>query len=108
MTEQITPIEPAAETVKAFNKLLAEKSLAVYIVDKLVGELRHGVISLRPAGISNAFARAVDRVEYSRSSSSWSSGDAKIGRLRTGSPKHLALRALVARMQKVEPAQLTP
>jgi hypothetical protein len=99
MTEQITPIEPAAETVKAFNQLLAERGLAYYIVDKVVGELRHGVIGIRPAGASNLFARAVDREEYARSSCSWSSGDATIGRLRTGSPKHRALLALVARLK---------
>jgi hypothetical protein len=98
MTEQTTPVEPAAATVDAFNQLLAEKGLTYYIFDRLVGEMRHGVIGLRPAGAANVFAPAVDREEFVRSSSSWSSADANIGRPRTGSPKHLALLALVERM----------
>jgi hypothetical protein len=88
----------AAATVHAFNELLAEKRLAYYICDRLVGDVRHGVIGLRPAGAGNVFARAVDREEYTRSST-WSSADATIGRPRTGSPKHMALLALVERMR---------
>lgn len=99
MTEQTLPIEPAAETLKAFNQLLAEKGLTAYVVDKLVDDRRHGVIGIRPAGMSNVFAKAVDREEYARSSCSWSSADAKLGRPRTGSPKHLALLVLVARLK---------
>lgn len=99
MTDHTTPIEPAAETVRTFNQLLAEKNLAFYIVDRLVGELRHGVIGIRPAGAGNVFARAIDREEYARSSSSWSSSDVTLGRPRTGSPKHLALLALCKRMK---------
>jgi hypothetical protein len=99
MTEQSTPIEPAAETVKAFNTLLAEKGLTYYIFDRLVGEMRHGVIGLRPAGAANVFAKAVDREEYARNSSIWSRSDETIGRPRTGSPKHMALLALVARLK---------
>lgn len=104
MTEH-TLLEPAAETVRTFNNLLAEKGLTYYICDRLVGEMRHGVIGIRAAGAANVFARAIDREEYARSSSIWSSGDASIGRPRTGSPKHRALLALVARIQAVEPAQ---
>jgi len=99
MTDQTTSIEPAAETIKAFNNLLAEKDLTAYVFDRLVGELRHGVIGIRPAGAANAFAKAIDREEYARSSSTWSSADATIGRPRTGSPKHRALLALVVRMK---------
>jgi hypothetical protein len=91
--------ESAAETVRTFNLLLAERGLAYYIVDKLVGEMRHGVIGVRPAGLSNVLAPAVAREEYTRSSSSWSSADATIGRPRTGSPKHVALLALVDRLR---------
>lgn len=98
MNNQTTPLEPAADTIRTFNNLLAERGLTYYICDRLVGELRHGVIGLRPVGSGNVFAKAVDREEYIRSSSSWSSADATIGRPRTGSPKHRALLALVARM----------
>jgi hypothetical protein len=91
--------ESASDTVRTFNNLLAERGLAYYVVDRLVGDVRHGVIGLRPAGAGNVFARAVDREEFARSSSSWSSADATIGRPRTGSPKHLALVALVERMR---------
>jgi hypothetical protein len=99
MNEQSTPLEPAAETIRAFNALLAEKRLAYYVFDRLAGDVRHGVIGLWPAGAGNIFAPAVDREEYCRSSSTWSSTDATLGRPRTGSPKHLALLALVARMK---------
>lgn len=94
-----TAIEPAAETVKIFNNLLAEKGLAYFVFDRLVGQVRHGVIGLRPAGAANVFAKAVDREEYVRTSASWSSSDTTIGRLRTGSPKHRAVLALVERMK---------
>lgn len=99
MTEQTTPIEPAAATLKTFNQLLADKGLTFYVFDRLVGEMRHGVIGIRPAGAGNVFAKAVDRQEYVRNSSNWSSADATIGRPRTGSPKHLALVALVERLK---------
>lgn len=89
----------AAETVKAFNSLLAEKGLTFHIVDQLVGEERHGLISVRLAGLGNAFAKALDKEMYRRSSVSWSSADAQLGRPRTGGPKHLALLALVARLR---------
>lgn len=91
--------ESAADTIKAFKAILAEKNLDYYIVDQLVGEGRHGLIGVRLAGISNAFARAVDKEMYSRSSVGWSSADATIGRLRTGSSKHLALLVLTQRLK---------
>lgn len=94
MNDQTTTLQPAAETVKEFNSLLAAKGLTYYIFDRLVGEVRHGVIGLRPAGAANVFAKAVDREEYPRNSSVWSRSDETIGRPRTGSPKHLALLAL--------------
>lgn len=34
MTEQTTPVEPAAATVNAFNQLPAEKGLTYYIFDR--------------------------------------------------------------------------
>jgi len=99
MNYQPTPVEPAANTVREFNNLLAEKGLTAYVFDRLVGEMRHGVIGIRPAGLGNVFAAAVDREEYARSTASWSSADAAIGRPRTGGSKHLALLALVARLK---------
>jgi hypothetical protein len=99
MNEQTTPVGPAAATLREFNNLLAEKGLAYYIVDRLVGDRRHGVIGLRSAGAGNIFAPAVHREEYARRSSTWSSADAQLGRPRTGSQKHMALLALVERMK---------
>jgi hypothetical protein len=99
MNDLTTPVEPAADTVREFNNLLAERGLAAYLFDRLVGEMRHGVIGIRPAGAAHVFAAAVDREEYARNSSSWSNADAVIGRPRTGGSKHLALLALVARLK---------
>jgi len=99
MTDQATTIEPASQTVKTFNNLLADRGLTYHIVDQLVGEERHGLISVRPAGLSNAFAKAVDKELYSRRGISWSSADAQLGRPRTGGSKHLALLALMARLK---------
>lgn len=93
------PIESAARTVKIFNAPLVEKGLTAYVFDRLVGELRHGVIGIRPAGLANVFAKAVDCEKYARSSSTWSSADATIGHPRTGSPKHRALLVLVERIK---------
>lgn len=98
MNKQIT-LELAASTVREFNNLLAARGLTVYVFDRLVGEMRHGVIGIRPAGAGNVFAKALDREEYARNSSSWSSADAEIGRPRTGGSKHMALLALVARLK---------
>jgi hypothetical protein len=95
----ITTLEPAASTVREFNNLLAARGLTAYVFDRLVGEMRHGVIGIRPAGLGNVFAPAVDREEYARSTASWSSADATIGRPRTGGPKHRALLALVAKLK---------
>jgi hypothetical protein len=99
MNDQPTALQPAAETVKDFNNLLAAKGLTYHVFDRLIGEMRHGVIGLRPAGAANVFVRAVYREEYARNSSVWSRSDETIGRPRTGSPKHLALLALCQRMK---------
>lgn len=104
MTGQTTaPViyEPAADTARAFEKLLAERGLGYYIVWTWAEWRRHGVIRIvtldaygKPDWTKEAFAREV----FARSTSSWGASDAVVGRVRTGSPKHLALLALIAKL----------
>jgi hypothetical protein len=91
-------IEPAQETVTAFKELLASKGLAYFVSWRWEGWRKFGIIGVRPAGQSQALAPAVDREEFARSTSRFTAADRVIGKVRTGSPKHLAISALSRRL----------
>lgn len=91
-------LEPARETIKAFEELLAAKGFDYYITWCWEGWRRYGVIGIRPGGAANVLAPAIDREVFARSDSTWGDADRTIGRVRTGSPKHLAIRALLTRL----------
>lgn len=102
--------QPASETVKQFQQLLADNNLAYYISWRWEGWRKHGVVGIMPKCEWYALLPAIDREEFSRASSTWGTNDRTLGRVRTGSPKHLAILALykrlVARLFLTEPSTL--
>jgi hypothetical protein len=94
--------EPAADTAKAFQALLAERGLGYYIVHTWVEWRRHGVIRVVPLdakGKADWTEPAVQREVFARSTSSWGPSDSVVGRVRTGSPKHQALLNIIERIR---------
>jgi hypothetical protein len=91
-------LEPAQETVAAFKELLASKGLSYFVSWRWEGWRKFGIIGVRPAGQAQALAPAVDREEFARSTSRFTAADRVIGKVRTGSPKHLAISALSRRL----------
>lgn len=89
---------PAAESVQSFKQLLADQGLAYFVTWRWEGWRKFGVIGVRPAGVENALEPALEREEFARSNSSFTAADRLIARVRTGSPKHLAILALTARL----------
>lgn len=94
--------EPAADTARAFESLLAEKELGYYIVSTWSGWRRHGVIRVVPLdarGEPDWTKQAVVREEFVRSTSLWRQSDRVVGRVRTGSPKHQALLNIIKQLR---------
>ena len=100
--QKATVHQPAGDTVKAFLNLLATRRLGYLIVWSWNGWRRDGVIRVFPLTEQGALDthHLLEKEVFSRSSSDWSSADAVVRRVRTGSPKHIALLALVDRISK--------
>jgi hypothetical protein len=103
-------LQPASETVKEFEQMLTENNLSYYISWHWAGWRKHGVIGITRKCEWYELPPVLDREEFSRASSAWGAKDRTLGRVRTGSPKHLAIltlyHRLVARLYPCEP--LTP
>lgn len=90
--------EPTAVTVARFIAQLKRRGLEYGITYEWVGRCRHGVIEVFDAAL-RPFDGAVACERFSRSSHLWTEADGRIGTMRTGSPKHLAVKALVATLE---------
>lgn len=93
-----TAHEPTAVTAARFLMLLRRHGLEYGITYQWVGRCRHGVIEVFDAALG-PFDGAVACERFSRSSRLWTEADARVGAMRTGSPKHLAVKALVATLE---------
>ncbi|MBK4733030.1 hypothetical protein [Noviherbaspirillum pedocola] len=95
---EVQVCEPAADSVKAFQALLAKHRLGYLIVWTSAGWHKHGVIRVFPLTENGALdtRHLVFAEEFTRSNSSWGVADRVLGRVRTGSPKHRAILALLA------------
>ena len=93
-----TAQEPTAVTAARFLALLRRRSLEYGITYQWVGRCRHGVIEVFDAALGPVDG-AVAYERFSRSSHLWTEADARIGTMRTGSPKHFAVKALVATLE---------
>jgi hypothetical protein len=93
-----TAQEPTAVTAARFLTLLKRYGLEYGITYEWVGRCRHGVIEVFDAALG-PFDGAVACERFSRSSHLWAEADARIGAMRTGSQKHLAVKALVATLE---------
>jgi hypothetical protein len=93
-----TAQEPTAVTTARFLALLKRYGLEYGITYEWVGRCRHGIIEVFDAALG-PFDEAVACERFSRSSHLWTEADARIGAMRTGSRKHLAVRALVATLE---------
>ena len=91
--------EAAQVTVAEFLQLLAANDLDYWITWYWVGQVRHGTIHLTEKQ-PNPYATRVklDSQTYTRTSTQWGTGDATLGRLRTGSPKHRAVQRLTLKL----------
>ena len=93
-----TSREPTAVTTARFLALLARHGLDYGITYKWVGRCRHGVIEVYEAALG-PFDGAVDSEEFNRETQLWTDADSNIGRMRTGSAKHMAVKNLLARLE---------
>lgn len=90
--------EPPSVTRARFETLLAKNGLDYGITWKWVGRCRHGIIEVYDASLGPADG-VMDSAEFKRNTHRWTDNDCRIGRMRTNSPKHNAVKALVARMR---------
>lgn len=96
--ETRTAQEPTAVTAGRFLSLLKRHGLEYGITYQWVGRCRHGVIEVFDAALG-PFDGAVACERFSRSTHLWTEADGRIGTMRTDSPKHLAVRVLVATLE---------
>ena len=93
-----TAQEPTAVTTARFLSLLKRHGLEYGITYEWIGRCRHGVIEVFDAQLG-PFDGAVACERFSRNTHLWTEADGRIGTMRTGSPKHLAVKALVATLK---------
>ena len=96
--ESRTAQEPTAVTAARFLALLKRRGLEYGIAYEWVGRCRHGIIEVFDA-VLGSFDGAVACERFSRSTHLWTEADGRIGTMRTDSPKHLAVKALVATLE---------
>lgn len=92
-------LEPTAVTAERFHSLLKRRSLEYGITYEWVGRCRHGVIEIFDAALG-PFDGPVACERFSRSTHLWTEADGRIGTMRTGSPKHIAVRSLLATLEE--------
>lgn len=93
-----TAQEPTAVTAARFLALLRCHGLDYGITYQWDGRCRHGIIEVFDAALG-PFNGAIVCERFSRSTYLWAEADTRIGTMRTGSLKHRAVKALVARLQ---------
>jgi hypothetical protein len=93
-----TAQEPTAVTAIRFHSLLKRLGLEYGITYEWVGRCRHGVIEVFDAALGPCDGAVVCE-RFSRSTHLWTEADARIGTMRTDSPKHLAVKALVSTLE---------
>jgi hypothetical protein len=93
-----TAQEPTAVTAARFLSLLKRQGLEYGITYEWVGRCRHGVIEVFDVALG-PFDGAVACERFSRSTHLWTEADARIWTMRTDSPKHRAVKALVATLE---------
>ena len=97
--ESRTAQEPTAVSAARFLALLKRRGLDYGITYEWVGRCRHGVIEVFDAALG-PFDGAVACERFSRSTHLWTEADGRIGTMRTGSPKHIAVRSLLATLEE--------
>ena len=96
--ESRTAQEPTAVTAARFLARLKCRGLDYGITYEWVGRCRHGVIEVFDAALG-PFDGAVACERFSRSTHLWTEADGRIGTMRTGSPKQIAVRSLLATLE---------
>lgn len=93
-----TAQEPTAVTTARFLSLLKRHGLEYGITYEWVGRCRHGVIEVFESALG-PFDGAVACERFSRNTHLWTEADGRIGTMRSDSPKHIAVRSLVATLE---------
>lgn len=103
-----TQLEPASVTVKNFLDFLAANGWEYKIHGVYRDKVRHGYIQVKVKGLEIG----LDFETFERATWRWDAADTTIGTVRTGSPKHLAIKALYERLAERigyhVPGYLTP
>lgn len=94
-----TTREPTDMTAERFLSLLKRHGLEYGIGYEWVNGCRHGVIEVFDSTLG-PFDGAVACEKFCRSTDLWTDADAHIGTMGIDSPKHLAVRALVATLEE--------
>jgi hypothetical protein len=90
--------EPPPVTLSRFRELLTKNNLDYGITWKWVGRCRHGIIEVYDLEMGPCDG-VIDSEAFERNTQLWTDYDSHFGRMHTDSPKHRALKALVARLQ---------
>jgi hypothetical protein len=93
-----TTQEPPAVTLHRFQALLSKNNLDYGITWRWGGRCRHGIIEVYDVSLGPCDG-VVESEAFERNTQLWAETDTVLGRMHAGSPRHRAVRALVARLQ---------
>ncbi|MDB5854819.1 MAG: hypothetical protein JWR22_2860 [Herminiimonas sp.] len=93
-----TTQEPPSESLSLFNALLFKNNLDYGITWRWQRRCRHGIIEVYDVSFGPCDG-VVESEAFERNTQLWEESDRVLGRMHSGSPKHRAVRALVARLQ---------
>ena len=94
-----TPLlnEPAAQTTARFMAVLRHYDLDYGITWQWAGRVRRGVLEVFHNDLGPLSGNILTQ-PFERNTATWEDSDCRIGVVRTGSPKHLAIRAALQRL----------
>ena len=101
MDTKDTPLlnEPAAQTTARFMAVLRRYDLDYGITWQWVGRVRHGVLEVYENALGPCDGNVLAQT-FERNTAVWEESDCRIGKVRTGSPKHLAIKAALERLDE--------
>lgn len=96
-----TPLlnEPAAQTTARFMAVLRRYDLDYGITWQWVGRVRHGILEVYHNDLGPCEGNVLTQ-RFRRNAATWVDSDCGIGKVRTGSPKHFAIKAALQRLDE--------
>ncbi len=101
MNSPYTPLlnEPAAQTTARFIAFLRRHDLEYGITWQWVGRVRHGLLEVYHTALGPCDGNVLAQ-PFERNTATWADSDCRIVKVRTGSPKHLAIKAALQRLDE--------